>query len=494
MRSLSARLISIVFIVFCFPFIVTAQEDMGDACTNIIVTKGASLSSSVNICYTCDAPFASHLVRIPAADHKAGSKVENFPVRGNVIVEQVPHSYAVLASNGIGHNNEFQLSIGETTFGGHRGLRNKEGLHYADLMTLALQRCKTAREAILEIADLATKYGYNQSGESLSIGDTEEAWLMELIGKGEEKGIVWVAIRIPDGYVCAHANQSRITEFPMNDPDNCLYSEDVISFAEQKGFYSKKDGKFNFSDAYNPASTRLKRGCAMRVWSILSRTSPSSDLSTDYFRDVEDAERYPLYVKPDNRLGLQDVVALLRDHYEGTEFDMTMGEKTGAFGSPNQTRAERAVSVDFTAFSIITQSRSGMPDQVGGLVWYCPDDTYFSCYIPLYCNISEVPQAYSIGDRKHFSWESAWWTMNFVANYANLRYDKMKPVIQAEQSSIENQFFTLQPSIEKTAMEILKKDPVSAQQFLTDYSLNSGALVMQRWRKLGEKLISDFTR
>jgi len=471
-----------------------AQVDIGDACTNIIITKGASSTNSTHIAYTCDAPFASHLLRIPAADHDSGSVVDGFPFRGNVEVKQIDHTYAVLASNGIGHNNEFQLSIGETTFGGRRGLGNKEGLHYSDLMTIALQRCKTAREAIKEIGWLSNTYGYTQSGESISIGDTEEAWLMEIIGKGDEKGTVWVAVRIPDGMVCAHANQSRITEFPLDDPDNCLYSKDVISFAKKEGFYSDKDGLFNFSDVYDPASTRKKRGCAMRVWSILQRTAPSIDLSTDYFSDVEGAERYPLYVSPDKKLEVKDIFALLRDHYDGTEFDMTKGERAGAFGNPNQKRTERSVSVNFTAFSIVTQSRSYLPDPIGGLVWYSPDDTYFSCYLPLYCSITEVPEAYTIGDRKSFSWNSAWWTINFVANYANMNYEKMKVDIQSEQNAIENQFLTMQPVIEKTALDLFKNNPDLLNQYLTGYSLQSGDLIMKRWRKLGENLISKYTR
>lgn len=494
MQKFILQIIISVMMGAFLPLLSVAQEDIGNDCTNIIVTKGASSTGAVSICYTCDAPFVSHLFSIPASDNEAGSFVDNFPLHGNVKVKQVAHSYAVLASNGIGHMNEFQLSIGETTFEGRRGLGNKKGLHYADMMTLALQRCKTAREAVKEIASLASEYGYMASGESISIGDKEEAWLMEIIGKGDEKGIVWVAVRIPDGTVCAHANQSRITTFPLDDPDNCLYSKDVISFAIKKGFYNKNEGAFNFSDVYDPADTRQKRKCAMRVWSILRRTAPGLNLSPDYFLDKENADRYPFSVTPDKKLALNDIISLLRDHYEGTDFDMTVGERAGAFGSPNQTHAERSVSVDFTSFSIISQSRSYLPDAVGGVLWYSPDDTYFSCYIPLYCNISEVPQAYSIGDRKHFSWESAWWTINFVANYANLKYDAMKPVIQKEQSSIENQFFTLQTPIEETAIELSKDNPEKAKQFLTDYSVNCGNIVMQRWKKLGIKLISNFTR
>jgi len=470
-------------------------EDFKDECTNLIVTKGASKTNSVMICYLCDAPFASHLQIIPAADHKKGEFVPSEQLRGNVKVPQAAHTYKVFASNGIGHVNEFQVAIGETTFGGRRGLSNKKGLHYSDLMTIALQRSKTAREAVEIIGRLANEFGYRAPGESISIGDKNEAWLMEIIGKGKEKGAVWVAVKVPDGYICAHANQSRIREFPLDDPENCLYSKDVISFAKKKGFYSPKDGHFSFSDAYHPADERVKKICAMRVWSIFRRAASSLNLSPDYARGVKGAERYPLFIKPDSLLTTRDAFRLLRDHYEGTEFDMTKG---GAFGNPYQksTRVgeERGISTRITAFSIVVQLRSSMPDMVGGLLWYSPDDTYFSCYVPFYCGIETLPDAYTRGDRNHFSWDSAWWTFNFVSNWANIRYDRMIKDIQKEQNSIEDEFMKMQPVVEKTALELFRTDPDAARLYLTNYSVTSGLKVLDRWKKLAERLIVRYTR
>jgi len=493
--SKSGKISKMFTALLCLTTIAVLQaQDPGDDCTNIIVTRGATTSGSVHICYTCDAPFASHLQRIPAGDHKRSDFVDPELIRGNVEVQQIPHTYAVIASNGIGHINEHQLAIGETTFDGRRGLGNKKGLHYADLMTLALQRCTTARQAIRTIARIANCYGYRASGESISIGDTKEAWLMEIIGKGEEKGIVWVAVKIPDGEVCAHANQSKITRFPQNDPENCLFADDVISFAKKMGYYEGKDEDFNFSDAYDPASERKKKVCAMRVWSILRRTAPSLNLSADYARNVKKADRYPLHVKPDFPLDTKDVFALLRDHYEGTKYDMTKGEIAGAFGSPNQKRAERSVSTTITAFSIVTESRANLPDPVGGLVWYSPDDTYFSCYTPLYCGITTVPGKYTRGERNNFSWDSAWWTINFVSNYSNLRYNKMKKDIQAEQSLIENGFMQVQSGVERAAASLWKKNPEAALRYLTDYSVSCGDQVMKKWKALAMRLISKYTR
>ena len=469
------------------------SQDLGDACTNIIITKGATESGSVHITYTCDAPFLSHLEQIPAKDHSDTSYILPDEIRGNVSVKQVAHTYSILGSNGLGHMNEHQLSIGESTFGGRKGLMNKEGLHYSDLMTLVLQRTTTAIDAVKLIGKLANEYGYRSPGESFSIGDKNEAWILEVIGKGEIKGAVWVAIRIPDGYVSCHANQSRITEFDLNDPENCLYSEDVISFAEEKGFYTKQDGEFNFSDAYDPADTKKKNRCAMRVWSILSRTAPSLALSSDYHRDVENAERYPLYVKPDIKLETNDVFKLFRDHYENTEFDLTKGDSVGTF-NPYESGKEHSLSTPITAFSIVTQSRSHLPDDIGGVLWYSPDNSYFSCRTPIYCNTSEVTEAYSIGKRSEFSWDSAWWTMNFVSNFVYVKYAKMVPDIQKEQHDIEASFLLLQPSVEKTALDLHNKDKELARQYLTQYTVNSGETVMRKWKKLGKQLLSEYIK
>ena len=491
LRSQNALRVStfLAFVVLGAP--VHGQDDPMDECTNLIVTKGASATGAVSICYTCDAPFPSRLAWIPSGDHEPGALVSIPGLRAKGDVRQVAHTYAVLASNAIGHMNEHQLAIGETTFGGRRGLNDSVGLHYADLMTLALQRAKTAREAIKVIAALASEYGYTQSGESLSIGDKEEAWIMELIGNGKKKsGIVWVAVRVPDGHVSGHANQSRIGEFPLDDPANCMYSEDVIDFAVEQGFYDPASGKpFNFSDAYHPATDRTKKGCAMRVWSMLRRATPALDLSPDYHRGVEGAPRYPLSVKPEKKLTVSAIFSLLRDHYEDTPYDMTKCEGAGVYESPYIARTERAISIPGTAFSIVTQSRAALPDPIGGIVWYSPDDTFFACYTPLYCGTRAVPAGYTVGDRKKFNWDSAWWAINFVANYAYPRYSLMKSDIQKAQREMEGGFLLQQANVESQALALHDKSPDLSREFLTDYTVKSGDRVIKRWKALGEHLI-----
>jgi len=477
-----------------------AQDD----CSSFLVTKGASKDGAVMITYTCDGEFLPVLEYLPSQDHKPDEYIEikgrDGKLRGKV--KQVPHTYAV-----VGLMNEHQLAIGETTFGGRRELRNPDGLlHYFFLMKLALQRAKTAREAIKVMTDLVEEYGYASTGESFSIADTNEAWIMEMIGPGPGgKGAHWVALRIPDGYISAHANMSRIGEFPLSDPENCIYSENVISFAEEKGYYDPKSGKpFSFRYAYDPPEPSSLRTCAARVWSMFRRSAPSQNLSPDFQRGVKGAKPYPLWIKPDKKLSLQDVMAIMRDHYEGTEFDMTKGVDAGPFGSPNRWRDltwevdgvkyswERPISTQQTGFSFISQSRSWLPDAIGGVYWYGVDDTYTTCYVPLYCCINDLPKSFTVGDLQKFSWDSAWWVFNFVANIANLKYSYMIKDIQKVQIALEGNFIALQPIIEKTALELSKSDPKLTTKFLTDYSVSHGELVVKRWIELGEYLLTKY--
>lgn len=475
-----------------------------DNCSSFLVTKGASKDGSVMITYTCDGEFLPYLEYIPAQDHKPGATI---PVRGRdgkirIEIKQVPHTYAV-----VGLMNEHQLAIGETTFGGRSELRNPDGhIHYFLLMNLALQRAKTAREAIKVMADLVEEYGYASTGESFSIADPDEAWIMEMIGPGPGgKGAHWVALRIPDGYVCAHANMARIGEFPLDDPDNCLYSPKVISFAIEKGYYDKKSGKpFSFRYAYDPPKPSSLRTCAARVWSMFRRCAPSQKFSPDFHRGVEDAKPYPLWVKPDKKLSLQDVMQIMRDHYEGTPYDMTKGIDAGPFGCPVRCRDltweidgvkyswERPISTQQTGFSFISQSRGWLPDPIGGVYWYGVDDTYTSCYIPLYCSIQDLPKSFTVGDLQKFSWDSAWWVFNFVSNYANLKYSYMVQDIQKVQSELEGQFLSLQQTIEKTALELYETDPELMVQYLTTYSVSQGERVVKRWIELGEQLLTKY--
>jgi dipeptidase len=475
-----------------------------DACTSILVSKGASKDGSVMITYACDGEFHPRLQYHPAADHKPGDVFEikdwSGTVRGTVM--EVPHTYAY-----VGLMNENQVAIGETTFDGRMELENPEGLlHYWTLMGLALQRSKTAREAINVIGELVEEYGYRSTGESISIADKSEAWLMEIIGPGPGgTGANWVALRIPDGYLSCTANRARIGTFPLNNPDRCLYSKDVIDFAVRKGYYDPASGKpFSFRDAYCPATPQRLRYCETRVWSIFRRAAPSQTFSPDYHRGVEGAEPYPLWIKPDAKLSVHDVMSLMRDHYEGTPFDMTTGVDAGPFCAPDRWRPmtwtvdsveyswERPISTQQTGFSFVSQSRSWLPDAIGGVYWYGVDDTYTSCYIPFYACTQELPPAFTTGSLSEFSWDSAWWVFNFVANFANVRYSAMIVDIQAVQQQLEGDLLAFQPVIERTALDLYKSDPALTARYLTDYSLVHAEDVVRKWRTLGEFLITKY--
>lgn len=474
------------------------------ACTNLLVTKGASADGAVMITYTCDGEFHPRLRRTPAADHGPEDYYEikdwSGKVRGRI--KQVPHTYAV-----VGLMNEHQLALSETTFDGRLELENPDGLlHYWELMQLALQRAKTAHEAIQVITQLVAEYGYRSTGESISIADAKEAWILEIIGPGPGgTGAHWVAVRVPDGYVSCHANKARIGEFPLDDPENCLYSPDVIKFAIEKGYFEPQVGKpFRFCDAYCPPTPKNRRYAETRVWSFFRRIAPSREFSPDYHRGVAGADPYPLWIKPDKKLSLADVFDLMRDHYEGTEFDMTTGVDAGPYGTPNRWRPihwtidgveyawERPISTPQSGFAFVSQSRDWLPDPIGGVYWYAVDDTYLNCYVPLYCCIDELPPAYTVGSLNKFSWDSAWWVFNFAANYANLRYSDMCPDIQAVQRELESRFIALQPAVERTALELHATRPDLMKDYLTDYCVYHAELVVKRWRELGEYLIRKY--
>jgi dipeptidase len=473
-------------------------------CTSIVVTGGASADGSVLMTYSCDGEFHPRMDYTPAADHEPGDSLEITEWGGKVLgkIEQVEHTYAV-----VDMMNEHQLAIGETTFEGRQELKNPEGLlHYWDLIMLALERARTAREAVDVITDLVATYGYRSTGESFSIVDPNEAWLLEMIGPGEGgAGAIWVARRVPDGYVSCHANKARIGEFPVDDPENCLYSGNVVSFAVENRYYDPASGEpFRFNDVYCPPTPENKRYCSTRVWSILHRAAPSRDLPPDYHRGVEGAEPYPLWIKPDRKLSLADVFALMRDHYEGTPYDATRGVDAGPFSNPNRWRPlnwtadgaeyawERPISTQQTGFSIVSQSRSWLPDAIGGVLWYGVDDTYTTCYTPLYCCMDSLPKSYTVGSLSEFSWDSAWWAFNLVSNYACLKYSYMVPEIQAVQRDLEGRFISLQPSVDKTALELAETDPELMRRYLTDYSVTQAEMVAERWRQLGAYLITKY--
>lgn len=474
------------------------------ACSSLLVTKGASADGSVMITYTCDGEFHPRLEYCPAADYAPGDSMEISDWHGNLRgkIPQVAHTYAV-----VGLMNEHQLAIGETTFGGREELEVSGNLlHYEDLMLIALQRARTAREAITVMTEMADKYGYGSSGESISVADTEEAWILEIIGCGPDReGTVWVAARVPDGYISAHANKARIGEIPAKPTKDFFYSNNIRSFAIEQGYYHPKAGlPFSFCEAYCPATPSNQRYAEMRVWSLFRRAAPSLNLSADYHRAVDSAEPYPLWIKPDKKLSLQDVFDLMRDHYEDTKFDMTQGIDAGPFGSPYRWRPldwqvadvdyiwERPISTQQTAFSFVSQSRGKLPDEIGGVFWYGLDDTYFTCYTPLYCSITDIPVSFTNGSRKEFSWDSAWWVFNFVSNYTNLKYSHMIMDVQQVQQTIEGKYLELQPVIEATAGELLKQNRALAIDYLTDYSVRQAEALVVKWRRLGEHLMVKY--
>ncbi len=480
---------NILILILAFSF-----NYQGHSCTNLIVTKGASADSSTMMVYTNDGEWLYHLDITPAQDHPEGSWVKY----GNDSIRQVAHTYKVIGFQ----MNEHQLAIGETTFTGREELWDKsKPLKYWHLMKLALLRAKTTREAIQVITSLVEEYGYGSEGESFSIVDPEEAWILEMIGTGGEDAAVWVARRIPDGYISAHANMARIGEFPTDDPENCLFSKNIKSLAIEKGYYNPDSGKpFRFNEAYNPASPDRLKYCESRVWSLFRRAAPSQEFSADYNRGVRDAERYPLWIKPDKKLSIKDVMGLVRDHYEGTELDMTKGIAAGPFGTPFRVRPlfwetdtakyswERPISSYNTAFSFIAQCRNYLPNDLG-IAWFGVDDTYFTCYVPIYCGVTEVPKAFTIGDINKFSRNSMWWAFNFVSNFANLRYSYMIKDIQKIQTELEDKFIREQDSVISISKGL---NEAKRQKVLTNYTLACGNLTHNKWLELGEFLITKY--
>ena len=474
------------------------------ACTSLLVTAGASADGSVIITYTCDGEFHPRLRYYPAADHDPAEPLEIRDWGGKLrgTIREVPHTYAV-----VGLMNEHQLTITESTAGGRPELVNPDGLlHYWDLMRLALQRARTARQAITVMTELAAEYGYRSEGESISIADPREAWILEIFGPGPSgQGAEWVALRVPDGYVACHANKARIGEFPLDDPENCVYSDNAVTFAVERGYYDPQSGApFRFCEVYCPATPKSRRYADTRVWSFFRRIAPPQNFSPDYHRAVDGAKPYPLWIRPEKKLSLADVFSLMRDHFEGTDYDMRRGLDAGPHGTPNRWRPihwtvngvehawERPISTQQTGFTCVAQMRSWLPDPVGGVYWYGVDDTYTTCYVPFYCGIDTLPESYTTGGLGAFSWESAWWTFNFVANYANVRYSYMIEDIQAVQKELEGKLLALQPAVEKTAVALAESNPELMTRFLTDYSVSHAELVVKRWRRLGEHLLTKY--
>ena len=477
------------------------------ACTNFIISKGASQDGSTMITYVADShELYGELYYTPAADHLPGEMLDIYEWDTSKFlgrIKQVPHTYSV-----VGNMNEHQVSIGETTYTGREELQDTTAImDYGSLMYVTLQRAKTAQEAITTIGDLVAEYGYYSTGESFSIGDPNEVWIMEIIGKGPgKKGAVWVARRVPDGYICGHTNQARIRSFPQNDPQNCLYEKDVIKLAREKGWFDGKDKDFSFAATYAPPDYGALRWCEARVWAMFNRAAPSLKLPMDYVKAVKGTEPLPLWIKPDQKLSVRDVMELMRDHFEGSDFDMTRDIGAGPFQLPYRWRPltwevdsveycnERATSTQQTGFSFVSQARAWLPDPIGGVHWFGVDDTYSTVYVPMYCGIQEVPKSYAVGtaDFHHFSWESAFWVFNFVANYCYLRYSDMIVDVQKVQRELEGGFLAEQAFVEQLALKYYNEAPRLAVDYLTRYSVDLGNSTVQRWKTLGEALLVKY--
>lgn len=475
----------------------------GYTCTNFLAGKAATTDGSTLISYSADSYFLfGALYHYPAATYPPGTMLDIHDWdSGKYLgkIKQVEKTYSV-----VGNMNEFQLCIGETTFGGREELVDTTAIiDYGSLIYITLQRAKTAREAIKVMTDLVAEYGYASSGESFSIGDPNEVWILEMIGKGPgNKGAVWVAQRIPDDCVSAHANQARITTFPYDDKNNCLYSEDVIAFAREKGYFKGKNKDFSFSDTYNPLDYLGLRICEARVWSFFRKVNSGMEKYISYIKG-ETLERMPLWVKPDNKVSAQNFKDYMRDMYEGTELDITKGVGAGPFGSKLRHSPltfkvdgvdyvhERPIATQQTGFTFVGQMRSWLPNYVGGILWFGVDDAATSLYVPMYCGITGVPECYrqDNGSLLEYSSTSAFWTYNWVANFAYSKYSYMLPDIKKVQSHWESNFNSLVGVMDKIAVNMTEPE---ARAFLTSFSHMQAENSTVAWKKLGEYLLVKY--
>lgn len=494
-----------------------------EACTNIIVTPGASADGSSMVSYAADShTLYGELYFSPAARFNAGSRLAIREWDTNRPLGDIAQAGSTYQT--VGNMNEHQLVIAETTWGGREELYDGSAvMDYGSLIYVTLQRARTAREAIETIVELANTYGYASSGETFSIADTKEAWIMDLVGKGPgNKGIVWVARRIPDGYICAHANQARITTFPLDDPENCLYAPDVISFARQMGWFDGKDSEFSFRDAYNPLNFGGARGCEARAWSAFNIlcdgvftyeqdgrevSRPAGDW-LDYAMGYDLDGQMPLFVKPSRKLTMKDVADVMRDHFEGTPMDMTLDIGAGGNALPYRWRPmdfewegktytnERAIATQQTGFWFVAQSRGYLPDEVGALLWFGCDDAATSYLTPVYVSTLEIPECLRVGngDMLHYSPTSQFWMCNRVANACYKMYDQMAPVARKAADEFElSQMNEHVPAMDAEAAELIGRGRVKkARKLLTEYTVGTAQAQFGNWTALEELLLVKF--
>lgn len=482
------------------------QCSTASACTNLIVGKKASKDGSVIISYSQDSYGSFEPLRvIPAADHPAGTMHPLYHYETSNYLGEVPevaHTYGI-----VGLMNEHQLTIHETTFGGREELTDTiSGLiDYGSLMVLTLQRAKTARQAIDVMTKLTQDYGYESEGESFTIADPNEVWILEMIGKGPgRKGTVWVAVRIPDDCISGHANHSRIHQFPLKDKDNCLYAKDVISFAREKGYFSGKDAEFSFSKAYAPADFGALRYCEARVWSYYNKWA-AEDMAPylPYAMGDTSGQVLPLYVKPKAQLSVQDLKDMMRDHYEGTPLALTDDLGMGPWEMPYRPTPlsfevdgkkyfnERPISTQQSACVYVSQMRSWLPNHIGGVTWFANDDANMAAFTPVYCCTTTAPECYAAttADAFHFSTRSAYWVENWVSNMVYLRYNLLFPELQRVRDRLEADYNSLQDETENKAAAMGKEEAV---KFLSAYSHRICGAMMDEWNQLAQLIIVKY--
>ena len=535
MRRISAALIALAAAMF------TANID-SNACTNVLVTKGASTDGSNMVSYAADShQLYGELYYAPAGVWKAGDmrQINEWDTGKYLgLIPQVGRTY-----QRVGNMNEHQLIIAETTYGGRPELEDPKGvMDYGSLIYVALERAKTAREAIDIIVDLANTYGYYSSGESFSLADKDEVWVMDLIGKGpDNKGIVWVARRVPDGYICAHANQARISTFPLNDPENCIYAPDVITFAREKGYFNGEDKDFSFCDAYAPLDFSGMRGCEARAWSAFNIlcdgkftyldengnevTADAYDY-IDYAMGWDKTKRFPLFVKPSRKISVKNVADVMRDHYEGTPMDMTVDAGAGGNALPYRWRPmgfehegkkyvnERAIATQQTGFWFVGQSRGWLPDEIGGVNWFGCDDAATSYLTPIYTSTYEVPESFRVGNGNMITYSptSAFWMTNRVANACYKAYNIMFPTVDAAIDAWEAEMTEAVAKADQEALALynaaaekprkqIKRnnkankvvDPyTSVREYLTRFSVDNAQKIFEKWVALEQLLLVKF--
>lgn len=513
MRNIFKSLVLVLVALFVY--------NQSDACTNIIVTKGASKDGSVMVTYSADAHVLyGELYHTPANIFPKGSKLAVYEWdTGRYMGEiaQIAKTYSTM-----GNMNEHQVIITETTFGGREELVDTTGIiDYGSLIYITLQRAKSAREAINVMTSLVEEYGFASGGESFSIADKNEAWILEMVGKGvklnkkgvnENRGANWVAIRIPDGYISAHANHSRIDKFPLNDPENCLYSKDVITFAREAGLYNGKDEDFSFCDTYAPADWGALRGCEARVWAAFNilgggkiGEKPAMDYY-DYASGDNPSNKMPLYIKPSHLLTVKEVADVMRDHYEDTPLDMRKDIGAGGFELPYRWRPmyfkvgeleytnERAIATQQTGFWILGQARNWLPDEIGGILWFGVDDAALSCLTPVYSSGVRVPHcfAHGNGNMTTYSPTSAFWLFNRVAQFAYLRYNLLAPEVQKTANEHELGSMQIIPTVDEEALRLYNTEPEKVKEYLTVWSEKFADRLFKKWKELDEYLLVKY--